>query len=153
MLTEIVLIIATLFFLASLAIGMVIIYSAHRRERIIKNFADYTAVLEYHLSKAYEMIHKDKILIYSIEATKLPDKEFNRFSKDFARLVEKMLGKRLLKEFIYLYGGYDTFLFNVIEYFNSKYESDEIRHAAMENVMESEIEVPDSLKATPTAVK
>ena len=62
----------------SLCIGRKV-YLDKRKERIINNFANYTAVLEYQLNKAYDMIHKDKMLIYSIEGTKLPDKEFNRF--------------------------------------------------------------------------
>lgn len=134
-----------LLFLIFFVIGRKV-YLDKRREAMVKNFANYTAVLDYHMNRAYEIIHKDKMLIYSIEATKLPEEEFNAFSKEFIRLVEKLLGKMLIKEFVFLYGSYDTFIFNVVEYFNSRYETDEIRQTAMANVMESEIEVPESLK-------
>ena len=117
-----------------------------RSERLILKFADYTAVLTFFMEKAYELIHKDKILIYSLEATKLPDKDFNRFSKDFIRLVEKLLGPTLVVEFIYFFGNYDTFIFNLVEFFNSRYEGDEIRKASMENLMQSDLEVPEELK-------
>jgi len=136
------------FLIAGLWIGRTI-YRDKKRQRMMNNFANYTAILEYYMEKAYDIIHKDKILIYSIEATKLPDKDFNRFTKEFIKLVEKLLGKQQVKEFVFFYSEYDTFIFNVVEYFNSKYETDEIRQTAMDNVMDSELEVPDSLKATP----
>lgn len=123
------------------------VYLDKRKERIINNFANYTAVLEYQMNKAYDMIHKDKMLIYSIEGTKLPDKEFNRFSKDFIILVEKILGKRMIQEFIFLYGSHETLTFIIAEHFNSKYETDEIRQSAIDDMMESDIEVPESLRA------
>ena len=116
----------------------------------MNNFANYTAILSYFMEKAYDVIHKDKILIYSVEATKLPDEEFNIYTKEFIKLVEKLMGKKLVKEFVFFYSDYDAFIFNVVEHFNSKYETDEIRKTAMDNVMESDLEVPDSLKATPT---
>lgn len=129
----------------SLCIGRKV-YLDKRKERMINNFANYTAVLEHQMTKAYDMIHKDKMLIYSIEGTKLPDKEFNKFSKDFIRLVEKILGKRMIQEFIFLYGDHETLTFIIAEYFNSKYETDEIRQSAIDDMMESDIEVPESLR-------
>lgn len=98
------------------------------------------------MEKAYDIIHKDKILIYSLEATKLPDKDFNIYSKEFIRLVFKLLGPVLTSEFLKFFGDYDTFTFYLAEFFNSKYESDEIRKASMENLMQSDIEVPEELK-------
>ena len=61
------------------------------------------------------------------------------------------MGKKLVKEFVFFYSDYDAFIFNVVEHFNSKYETDEIRKTAMDNVMDSDLEVPDSLKATPSS--
>ena len=122
------------------------IYKDKRKERLILNFADYTAVLSFYMEKAYDIIHKDKILIYSLEATKLPDKDFNIYSKEFIRLVFKLLGPVLTSEFLKFFGDYDTFTFYLAEFFNSKYESDEIRKASMENLMQSDIEVPEELK-------
>lgn len=134
-----------------LIVGVIIwatisIFRTKRRERLILNFADYTAVLSYYMEKAYDIIHKDKILIYSLEATKLPDKDFNNYSKEFIRLVFKLLGPVLTKEFLILYGDYDTFTFNLAEYFNSRYEGDEIRKASMDNLMQSDIEAPEGSK-------
>ena len=124
------------FCIASFIIGRRV-YLDRKRERMMNNFANYTAILSYFMEKAYDVIHKDKILIYSVEATKLPDAEFNIYTKEFIKLVEKLMGKKLVKEFV--------------EHFNSKYETDEIRKTAMDNVMDSDLEVPDSLKATPSS--
>ena len=126
------------------------IFLDKRKERLILKFADYTAVLTFYMEKAYDIIHKDKILIYSLEATKLTDKDFNIYSKEFIRLVFKLLGPVLTGEFLKLYGDYDTFTFNLAEYFSGRYESDEIRKASMDNLMQSDIEEPGELKGEPT---
>ena len=67
-------------------------------KHIVSNYADYRAILQINMERAYDMIHKDRILIYSIEATRLSDKEVNAASKDFIVLVEKMLGSRLINK-------------------------------------------------------
>ena len=51
------------FSLAGLWIGR-IVYLDRKRERMLGNFANYTAILEYYMEKAYDIIHKDKILIH-----------------------------------------------------------------------------------------
>jgi hypothetical protein len=104
----------------------------------IKNFESYMAVLQYHMEKAYDIILKDRLLIYSIEGMKVDDKEFNTAASDFVRLTQKLLGPSLSTDFISFYGGEDTFAFNLVEYFNTRYENDEIRESAQRNLMESE---------------
>jgi len=131
----------------------IFIYQDKRKERLILKFADYTAVLTFYMEKAYDIIHKDKILIYSLEATKLPDKDFNIYSKEFIRLVFKLLGPILTSEFLKFFGDYDTFTFYLAEYFNDRYEGDEIRKTSVENLMQSDIEVPEELKGEPTTPK
>lgn len=113
----------------------------HKRTSIIiKSFSNYLTTIEYYLEKAYEIIHKDRILIYSLEATTVSDKEFTSISKDYISLVLKMMGPTLIEEFVFLYGNEETLFFNIIEFFNSKYEEDEIRKDSMDNLMSSDIE-------------
>jgi len=121
-----------------------IIFIHRKREYIIKNFDSYTAVLQFHMDKAYNMIHKDQILVYSLEATTLPDAEFHTATLDFIKLVQKLLGPTLTREMVFVYGNYDTFLFNLAEYFNTRYDEDEIRKTAVSEVMDSEVE-PDRM--------
>jgi len=128
----------------TLIFALLFFYSFHnnqtrkeRREQITK-FPSYIIVLEHHLEKAYQIIYKDKILIYSMEGSKVDDKNFNMILKDFTNLVLKLLGPTLKNEFINLYGDYDTFLLNILEYFNSKYEEDEVRKASVESIMEKD---------------
>lgn len=106
----------------------------------IRNFSYYDALLEKHMEKAYDILYKDRILIYSIEATKLNDDEFRKVAKDFLSLVLTMLGKELTKEFISIYGSEDTFYFNIVEYFNTKFDDDEIRRSAQDSLMNQEID-------------
>ena len=116
------------------------IFNNRKREYVIKNYDSYIAVLHYNMEKAYDMIHKDQIFTYSLEATTLPEKLLDKALKDFVHLVEKLLGPTLKKEMLFLYGNYDTFIFNLAEYFNTRYDSDEIRKTAMDNVVEQEVE-------------
>jgi hypothetical protein len=117
-----------------------------KRETMITNFDSYSAVLQFHMEKAYSMVHKDQILVYSLEATTLPDAEFHKASFDFIKLVEKLLGPTLVKELVFLYGNYDTFVFNLAEFFNTRYDEDEIRKASINEMMESEVEDEPSYK-------
>lgn len=116
------------------------VFKHFKRLEYIKKFSDYRAVLEYHLEKAYDMIHKEHILAYSLDAFRIDDEDYDKISKEFVRLVGKFIGPVLLKEFVYLYGDESTFVFNLLEYFSTKYESDEIRNTALEQITEKEID-------------
>jgi len=118
------------------------LYHARRRKEFVKDFTEYAAVLQYHMEKAYDIIHKDRILVYSLDAVTLTDAEFNRATEDFGRLVIKLLGPMLFKEFVFLYGNEATFSFNIMVYFNTKYEDDEVRKSSLENLSESDESVP-----------
>ena len=120
--------------------GLRSILDYKQKGRVIKDFTDYTAVLQFHMNKAYDMIHKDRILVYSLEATKVPEEQVNVISKDFITLTEKLLGPRLHKEFIFLYGNYETLAFTMAEYFSTRYEDDAIRKDSIAEMMESEVE-------------
>lgn len=130
----------------ALTLGFVFLYSFHtnkvwkRRYDRICSFDNYIAILQYHMEKAYEVIYKDRILIYSLEATKLNNDEFQVVAKDFAALVLTMLGPTLLKELTFLYGNEETLYFNITEHFNTKFDDDEIRKTTQENLMSKELE-------------
>jgi hypothetical protein len=129
--------ISALVFIA--ACGMSV-FKHFKRLEYIKKFSDYRAVLEYHLEKAYDMIHKEHILTYSLEAFRIDDKDYDKISKEFVKLVSKFIGPVLLREFVYLYGDDNTFVFNLLEYFSTKYENDEIRNNALEQITDTEID-------------
>jgi hypothetical protein len=131
--------IAIIAFIICFFFGLRYFLKYKHRERMIKDFADYTSVLQFHMEKAYDIIHKDRVLIYSLEATTVPEDKINVASKDFVTLVEKLIGPRLRKEFIFLYGNYETFVFTMIEYFNTRYEDDEIRKTTVSDMMDSDI--------------
>ncbi len=114
------------------------VYNYIKRLFYIKNFTNYISVLDYHMDKAYDMIHKDKILAFSLEAFRVPEDEYETISQDFVRLVRKFIGPTLLNEFIQLYGDEDSFLFILLDYFNKRYEEDEIRKTSMDNLTQEE---------------
>lgn len=119
-------------------------YRAYYRRKLMHDYTTYMSVLQFNMDKAYETVYKDEILIYSVEATKITDKDFNQVTKKFIMLVIKLLGSTLTNEFIKLFGSYETFVFNVADYFNRKYEEDEVRKGAVDNLMDSEVEVPQN---------
>lgn len=109
-----------------------------KKKHMLDHFDAYAGILMYHMEKAYDIIHKDQILIYSLEATGLPEGEFDAATKSFGKLVIKMIGPMLYKELVYLYGNEETLIFNITEYFNTRYEGDAIRETALENLSEED---------------
>jgi len=124
-------------FIASIAV-IIRKQNIEKKKHMLDHFDSYAGILKYHMERAYDIIHKDQVLIYSLEATGLPDKEFDHAIKSFGRLTIKLLGPMLYKELVYLYGDEQTFMFNITEYFNTQYESDAIRETAIDNLSEEE---------------
>ncbi len=122
-----------------IVISLIVIFTKNNNKKRItdkvKSFDLYIFVLEYHMKKAYEIVYKDKIFIYSLEGLKINDQEFNSASKEFVLLVFKMIGPKLKEEFEELYGDEETLIFNIIEYFNNTFENDQIREQAKENIL------------------
>ena len=111
------------------------IYYDIKRSRMVKNFTDYRATLEYNMERAFDLIYKDRILVYSLEALKVDEEDIDVISKEYVQLVQKLIGPTLQKEFIFMYGDIETFTFNLLEYFNLRYENDEIRKDSMDDLM------------------
>lgn len=141
-------ILTVIIFCAVLISGVIAsVFRNRRRVDKIKKFSEYRSVLEYHLEKAYDMIHKEHILTYSLDAFRIDDKDYDKISMEFVKLVQKFIGPMMLNEFIHLYGNEDTFVFNLLEFFSTKYENDEIRNASMEQITEAEVD--EQLPQTP----
>jgi len=131
----------TLVILCSVLIASLIsirIFNRIRRLLYVKNFNSYIAILEFHMEKAYEMIYKDRLMVFSLEAIKIDDNQFDKYAKEFGVLVLAFIGPMIEKELINIYGTKKTLLVNIIEFFNTKYESDEIRGTAVENLMDQD---------------
>jgi len=109
----------------------------------IEKYESYVIILDYFCKKAYDLIYKDKIMIYSLEATGLNDMQYKVVSKDFCNLVLRFLGPNLITEFSGFFGNDQILMFNIMEYFNTNYEGDKIKEQATENMMGKEIEIED----------
>lgn len=106
--------------------------------RIIGSYDLYMKILTTNMDKAFNIIYKDRILIFSLEATTPDAKEINRIAKDHIKLVLKLIGPSLHNEFILLFGDEETFLFNISEYFNERFDEDEIRSVSQDNLLNDE---------------
>lgn len=107
-----------------------------KRQSYIDKHAQYMKILDYYMEKAFDIIYKDRILVYSIEGTKPDDDIVKQNSIDFAKLTLKLLGSNLAKEYVFLYGDEDTFVFAIVEYFNTRSEHDEIKQESINQIME-----------------
>jgi hypothetical protein len=100
----------------------------------IKNFEPYNIVIMYYMEKAYAIVYKDHIMIFSLEAAKINDEQFQTAAEEFAKLTLKMMGPNIVREYLVFYGDEATLYFNMIEYFNDKYEADEIRKQSVDTI-------------------
>lgn len=112
--------------------------SSKERSRFVVNFPSYKLVLDYFLERSYDIVNKDKMLLYSIEATKVSDEQFNDYAKEFARLTMILMGPMLKREFSNLFGNEETFFSNLMEFFSTKYEDDAIRKTAIDGLVSGE---------------
>jgi hypothetical protein len=104
------------------------------------NFTNYLAILQYHMEKAYNMVHKDKILVFSLDGLRPREEDVDNIAKEFVNLTIKFLGKKHYKDLVDFYGSDESLLINLFEYFNTKYEDDEIRESTINKLTESEQE-------------
>jgi len=111
------------------------------RSFCIEKYESYIVTLDYFCKKAYDLIYKGKIMIYSLEAMGLNDAQYQAVSKEFCSLVFRLLGHSLVNEFTDFFGDDKTLMINILEYFNTNYEDDKIKEQATENMMGKEIEV------------
>jgi hypothetical protein len=107
-----------------------------KRQSYADRHDQYVKILEYYMEKAFDVIYKDRILVYSIEGTKPDEKDIKQNSIDFAKLTFKLIGRTLIEDLIYLYGDEETLIFIVVECFNTKAEHDEIKQASINSIME-----------------
>jgi hypothetical protein len=110
---------------------------------VITEFATYMSILKYFEEVAFDIIYRKEILTYSMSGWAPDDKVYAQATKNFVRLVLKLLGKRLVKELENLYGGSDTLIEGISLYFYSRIESDEIRKIAVNDLLSDQEETPN----------
>lgn len=111
---------------------------AENNQELIEKFADIHSILSFHMEGAYETIHKDNILVYSLDGTKPDEKEIDKISREFIKLTMRLAGPNMLSVFVDLYGDEDALFFVMLDYFNRRFEDDEIRAQAMDNLQNQE---------------
>jgi hypothetical protein len=113
-------------------------FDQKENKKLIENFDHIHAILTFHMEGAYETIHKDNILVYSLDGVKPSEKDIDQISHEFVKLTLKLAGPNLVKMFIRLYGDDDTLYFVMLDYFNRKFEDDEIRSQAVDTIQNGE---------------
>lgn len=103
-------------------------------KKLIKDFEHIHAILTFHMDGAYETIHKDNILVYSLDGVKPSEKDIDQISHEFVKLTLKLAGPNLINTFIELYGDEDTLYFVMLDFFNRRFEDDEIRSSAVDTI-------------------
>jgi hypothetical protein len=106
--------------------------------KLVENFDHIHAILTFHMEAAYETIHKDNILVYSLDGVKPNEKDIDHLSHEFIKLTMKLAGTNIFDKLIELYDDDDTVFFVMMDFFNRRFEDDEIRSAAIENIQEGE---------------
>jgi hypothetical protein len=112
------------------------------------NYTNYIAILQYHMEKAYNIVHKDKILVFSLEGLRPREEDIEAIAKDFANLTIQLLGNKFYTELTEFYGSDESLFKNLFEYFNTRFEDDEIREATVDKLTESEPEEPTNERPT-----
>ena len=113
----------------------------------VKEFAAYLAFLHYHMDRAYDIVHKDQVLVYSIEGVKLDEDKLEYAIKKFTKITIDFMGPIMSQELVDLYGNEETLLLNISEYFSTKYEDDAIRDDSLKDIMgTNENDIPDNVK-------
>lgn len=112
---------------------------AKENKRLIEKFEHIHAILTFHMDGAFETIHKDNILVFSLDGVKPKEEDIDKLSHEFVKLTLRLAGPNMLKIFVELYGDEDTLFFVMIDYFNRRFEDDEIRASAIQNIQDSEV--------------
>lgn len=106
-----------------------------KRQSYVEKHILYATVLDFYMEKAFDIIYKDRVLIYSIEGTKPSDEDIKKNSVDFSKLTLQLLGPMLVEEYIFMYGNEETLFFNIAEFFNTKSEGDEIKQESINSMI------------------
>lgn len=109
-----------------------------KRQTYVIHYPHYKILFESFLEKAFDIIYKDRILIFSMEGIKPSEQDFKQYSIDYIKLVLKLLGPNLTEELLFLYGNEETLHFSIAEYFNTRSENDEIKQASIDRLIEEE---------------
>lgn len=116
---------------ASVVVSLLI---TRRKKATFRDFETLRVVLDYHCQQAYRSIYKSRIMVYSVNATKLVGKELDEIKREYCDLTLKLLGPKLTRDLREVYG--DSLLFNILLYFEEKYDEDEIYSATVNKMKE-----------------
>jgi len=98
----------------------------------IKEFKNYETLAEYYFNKAYNIIYKDKIMVYSAEGVSPNEDDIKEIQHIYLELLLQMMGKWIMENLSEYYGDESTVYFNALCYFDEKFENDSLRSSVIE---------------------
>ena len=102
----------------------------------LKDFPEMQIILEWHMERAYRIIYKDEILVYSAGGMSIREEDYTSVQKHFLNLTIDLMGSNLINQYVWFYGS-DTVLYrNMCLYFDDSYESDTLRNNTIKAQME-----------------
>ena len=113
-------------------------FDQKENKKLIENFDHIHAILTFHMEGSYETIHKDNILVYSLDGVKPSEDDITKISHEFVKLTMRLAGANMMDTFIRLYNDEDTLFFVMLDFFNRRFEDDEIRAQAIDNIQQGE---------------
>jgi len=116
----------------SLCIVLIIVYFLRISRDLILEYIhvnknkSYLDLSKYFCEMSYDMIYKDKLLAYSSNGHKVSGDELESIQRDFIKLTIDLMGDTNLNYLIKFYGGLVNLNENMILWFRSKNDNDEI---------------------------
>jgi len=105
----------------------------------MKDFPDMQVILEWHLERAYKIIYKDEILVFSAEGMTVREEDYTKIQKHFLNLSIDLMGDTLLNHLTWFYGNEMVLYRNMCLYFDESYESDTLRDESIKAQMGEEL--------------
>jgi len=128
----------TIFCIMILCFTCFIFYKENSKVKIMKDFDLYSKILNNNMSESYEIIYKEKILLYSVEGRNLSDEEVPKIRNEFVKLVIKLNGKSIQKKLKIIYGDDHTLFLKISNFFDLMLDNDEIRKINVENTTQND---------------
>jgi len=98
----------------------------------LKIFEKYETLLALYTEKAYQVIYKDHIMVYSVEGMSPKEEDIVEIQKLYLSLLLEIMGPKLVNEMLNYYGNDDALYKNALIYFDSEYENDAIKKSAID---------------------
>jgi len=104
----------------------------------ICNYENYETLAEYYYQKAYTIIYKDNILVYSVEGMSPKEEDVKKIQHKYLELIVDLMGEWMIEQFERYYGDRHAFYINALTFFDINYEDDAVKESAINKQMQEQ---------------